>query len=243
MNDSQKIKRQFNFIVFGFLALFLVMMTLGILAWIYIQDENIRFFIVILIGVGLLALIPSLRRKIDQLLNISFIIRIKENASPALEYKNLRGISSLKEALLKKQYLRHLSTENYELYYRIEKDMIRKTFPKYILWVSIVIKKNQTSFYLDEINSEIDRIVDNSLKDKKRIEKLLITQYKSVLELTDNDKEAIKEIIFLRTNRGIISTINVGLMDQHEKAVLLYSDKFNPSQYYKLHVEEIKHII
>jgi hypothetical protein len=53
----------------------------------------------------------------------------------------------------------------------------------------------------------------------------------------------IKETFFFKTQNSVISTINIALHQESEKAVMFYSDKFSPSLYYTEQIDEIKKMV
>ena len=104
--------------------------------------------------------------------------------------------------------------------------------------------KNQITIKEDSnIVSLKQQLRDEIFKEKKKINRLIITQIKEIKELDDKTRDEIKEVIFIRTKRLIISTLNVGLFQTQKKAVMLYSDTYSPSLYYKYHLDEIKKIL
>ena len=135
------------------------------------------------------------------------------------------------------------SDADHFLYYRAKKDHIKKMLRGYILEIVVYINNEDSEFYLSIVDEQVQKIQDMLRKDKKKVEKLLITQIKTIKELDDKTKQYIKEIVFIRSQTGIISTINVGLHYDSNKAVLLYSDTYSPSLYYKYQVEEIKNLV
>ena len=113
----------------------------------------------------------------------------------------------------------------------------------YILEIVVLIKDNEPEFYLDAVDNEIQKIQDILIKEKRRVDKMLITQVKFIEELDDNTKKQLSEIVFIRTQTNVISTINVGIDLDNSEAIMLYSDQFTPSLYYTYHVDQIKKMI
>ena len=112
-----------------------------------------------------------------------------------------------------------------------------------MLEVVVLIHQEGDSFYLDAVDEDIHKIQQEQLKDHKKIDRMFITQIKQIDELNDETRESIKEIVFIKSSIGIISTINVGCHKPSGTAVMLYSDTYSPSLYYKYHIEQIKNII
>ena len=111
-----------------------------------------------------------------------------------------------------------------------------------MLEVVVYINKDESEFYLEIVNDEINKIKEKLSKEKKTVNRMFITQYKEVDTLDEKTKKSLSEIVFIRTRNHIISTINVGVLD-NELAVMLYSDTYSPSLYYKYHIEQIKDMI
>jgi hypothetical protein len=69
---------------------------------------------------------------------------------------------------------------------------------------------------------------------------MFITQVKEISSMDEQTKDAIREIVFVKTSVGVVSTINIGLHFPSNKAVLMYSETYSPSLYYRYHIDEIK---
>ncbi|HBD74693.1 MAG TPA: hypothetical protein DC003_03900, partial [Acholeplasmataceae bacterium] len=66
-----------------------------------------------------------------------------------------------------------------------------------------------------------------------------ISQYKEVQVFDEKEKESINEIIFIKTDKHIVSTINVGIVNNPKIALMLAAKTYRPSSYYDLHLNSI----
>ncbi len=133
--------------------------------------------------------------------------------------------------------------EMHTFYYRLKKDEIKQVFRGYMFEVVVFIKDTADEFFLDIVDEEVQKLYAEFSKDKKRVDKMLITQIREIEDLNDVEKEKVKQIVFIRTRQGIISTINVAIVPSAKTAVMLYSDKYSPSMYYTYHVDQIRKMI
>ena len=72
---------------------------------------------------------------------------------------------------------------------------------------------------------------------------ILITQYKKINQFDDEERKSINEIIFIKTDKHLVSTINVGILESPQIALMLVAKKYRPSLYYGLHIEDIEQIL
>jgi len=183
------------------------------------------------------------RARIEVLINRSFLLRIVDKQGPPLPIKRIHELASLEQYLRMQEFTVFAKQGTHTVFSRMKKDDIKKIFRGYILEVVVYIRPNMDEFYLDHVDECVQKLQDEAIKNKQKVEKILVTQIKKVTELDDDTKNKIKEIIFLRTQSGIISTINVGLHEASGKAILLYSDEYSPSMYYRYHIDQIKRMV
>ncbi len=180
--------------------------------------------------------------KLTHLINLSYLYRIYDNQGEPLNVTRVHDVNKLHQYLKSKDYKQYSGDSSHHLFYRVAKDNIKKIFSLNMLEVVVYIKDKDSDFYLDVVNDEINAIKDLLLKDKKKVNRLFITQIKNIDILDEATKDAISEIVFIRTRYNIISTINIGVLNQ-ELAVINYSDTFTPSLYYAYHIEQIKDLV
>jgi len=245
----KQINRKFRFTIISFTVYFLGIS--GILLYAYVvtdaaNDNTNAGHIITAIGfVFLLATVfvaAYMSNRLNYLMNLSYIYKIHDAQGQPLKIKHTKDVQTLYNYLKNKEYKLFKSDENHYVFYRVSNDTIKKIFSMYMLEVVVYVIHKQSDFYLDIVNDEINEIKDVLLKQKKKINRLFVTQIKEIDELDEKTKEALAEIVFLRTKYHIISTINIGLLNQ-ELAVLAYSDTYAPSLYYSYHVEQIKKFI
>ncbi len=243
MNDVKKINRKFLFALIFFIVYITVVVVILSSLNIFIANENIRLVIDVVILFASLFIISMFKTKFDQLTNLSYIIKIRANQAGALNMNHTLTLDRYKGFLQGLDYVLYSHDKQHATYYRLTKDVIKKMFSRHMLEVIVVEFTNSGSFYLDIVDSEIGKIQQLYLKEHKKIDRMLITQIKEIDELDEKSRDSIKEIVFFKTRVGIISTINIGLHKASKTAVMLYSDTYSPSLYYKHHIEQIKTII
>lgn len=244
MKDSIKISRRFHLFYISFISITVSMVAIAILTTLYVSQDW-RFVIYFSELLLLLFLSYYFKRKLYELINLKYLVHIRESASSPLELKTVLKPSDIEKQLLKLGYKQVFTNKRFAMYIQIKKDdEIRKVFRHHILIAHVVIYNEHSSFYLKEVDALINDIQYKSqTEDKKRIDRLLITQYKPVKTFNDEVKDRINEIIFIKTDKHVISTINVGLLDHPSLALMLYSDTYSPSAYYRLHTETVKKVI
>jgi len=242
MRDVKIIRNKF-LLTLGMLVLIILgIVGISIAVGILVPDDNIKVIILFIIGIGSIAIALVFKKRFDEVLNWSYSMRILNDPGEPLPIVNLTSVERLSTTLESDEFLFFRKAQEYSMFYRIKKDKVKKILSKNILEIVIMVTNRENSFYVDAVNDDINRLQD-SLTKKQRANILLVTQFKEVPILTNGLKEAIKEIIFIRTRYGVISTINVALDKSSKKAVMLYGNTYSPSLYYKEHLEFIKKII
>ena len=241
MKNVKRINRRFLFTM-ATLIIYLGL-TVGVIWFVYVHYVSQSVTVALLVLLISIFVVSWFRAKLDSIINASYLIKIKEHAGDPLTIKRLKTKEFLNTYLVNNDYIKFTEADNHFLYYRAKKDHIKKMLRGYILEIVIYINQDEPEFYLESIDEEIQKLQEMFRKEKKKVEKLLITQFKYVDDLDENVKQQIREIVFMRSQSGIISTINVGLHLDSNKAVLLYSDTYNPSLYYKYHIELIKKLV
>lgn len=218
-------------------------LSIGIIWYVYVYYINQSVTVALIVLLITLFVISVFRAKLDSLINVSYLIRIRENAGEPLTIQRLKTKEFLNTYLINNDYIKFAESDDHFLYYRTKKDHIKKMLRGYILEIVVYINQDEPEFYIESIDEEVQKLQEMFRKEKKKVEKLLITQLKFIDNLDENVKQQIREIVFMRSQSGIISTINVGLHLDSNKAVLLYSDTYSPSLYYKYHIELIKKLV
>lgn len=243
MSDIKKINRQFLINFISLIVIFVLAVVGILLSFLLIKNQNYAYLIVFIILLLVLILTSLFKNKLDQTINMSYLIRIRANEAPALPIRQLVNFNTAQDLFRQNGFDKYQDNETYVIYYKCEKDHIKQIFRNNILTVMILIKNKNTDFYLSRVDNEINKLRDELFKEKKKINRLIITQIKEINELDDQTRDMIKEILFIRTKRSVVSTINVGLHRPSKKALMLYSENYSPSLYYKYHIEEIKNIL
>lgn len=183
------------------------------------------------------------RASIWTVVNEKYRLQLGKNLGDPLPIKRMRTKESVSRYLLNNDYELFTQDETHQTFYKVEKNKIRKMFGGYVLKVVVYVSKNQDEFYLQAVDEDINRIQDKLYEERKRVQNFLITQLKPVDDINDEVKKQVKETLFFKTQRSVVSTINVALHYDSEKAVLFYSDTYSPSLYYTEQIEDIKKMV
>ncbi len=243
MDDLKRINRKFLGTIIGFIVYILGVTYLIWESYLLFSNSSYAYALTFALLLITLFVISLFRAKLDAIINMSYLVKIRKNAGEPLIIKRLKAKEFLHTYLISNNYTMFAKDVSYVMYYKVEKDHIKKMLRNYILEIVVYINDSENEFYLEIVDEQIQKLQEMLRKEKKKVEKLLITQFKAVDELNEQTKESIKEIVFIRSQSGIISTINVGLHYESNLAVLLYSDTYSPSLYYAYQVAEIKKMI
>lgn len=217
---------------------------IGVLAYGYIVTGGSNLIVTIIFVYFLVSIFVTsyMSNRISYLLNLSFSVRIQENRAEPLPVKRSMDTQRLYQYLESNGFKKYTNDSSHYLFYRVKIDNIKRMFSLYMLEVVVYINKEETEFYLDQVNDEINDLKNKLLSEKKKVNRLFVTQIKEIDELDQKTKDNIAENVFLRTRYNIVSTINIGVYNK-ELAVLLYSDTYSPSLYYTYHIEQIKNLV
>jgi len=243
MNDIKKINRQFFFTLISFVGIVVLAAAIMVLSGIFIANNDITYAIYFAVLMGMMFIVSMYKNLLEQLTNTSYIIKIRSNQSAPLQLNHLKNFDQMTSVLSVQGYSRFTYDDNHTLFYRLSKDSVKKMNRRFMLEVVALIHKQTDSFYLDIVDEDIHKIQQQQLAIHHKIDRMFITQIKQINTLDDETKESIKEIVFVKSNVGIVSTINIGAHKQSNLAVMLYSDTYSPSLYYKYHIEQIKKFI
>ena len=241
-NDVKQINKEFLLTVIGFLGVLILMGAVAVAAALFIP-EAYAYIVYFLLLIAFILIGPRFRTKLERITNVAYIIKIRANQADPLPIQHMKLVRPIHEWIKENEFVRYVSNPSHDFYYKEQKDPIRRVFKKYLIEIVIVLNNKNDQFYLTEVDDEIQKLIDQMFKEKKRIFGMMITQIKRITKLDDHIKEQLKEIVFIRSKQGIISTINVGLHDPSNQAVMLYADKYSPSLYYRYHVDQIKKLI
>lgn len=241
--QTNKINRKFLLTLFAFIII--ASIIIGTVIFVFIRVDNSRVEYPIIFGAMLILLFVTayFRNRIEMITSESYMLRIKLNRGKPIKAKHQISRSAYETRLNKLNYSVFAKDSTHTLFYRAYKDDIKRIFRHYILEVVVFVDKDQDEFYLETVDKEISDIQEKCNKENKRIAKTLVTQFKIVDELDESTKGKIVENIIFRSQNYFLSTINVGLHRSSNQAVMLYSDTYTPSLYYRHHIDQIKHII
>lgn len=244
MDYNKKIKNKFHTLLFFYILIILSFIFVTAVIYIYISSEW-KYIIIFFNLIVLVYLSYVFKKRIYTLIHRNYIKKIKEDVIDPVELKAKISNQDLERAIIKNEYKEYFSNSKIKLFIKIKKDeKIRKVFKHYILYVAIIILNPKLEYYqrkADEIINDIQ--YKSQTRDKKRIDRILITQYKKINQFDDEERKSINEIIFIKTDKHLVSTINVGILESPQIALMLVAKKYRPSLYYDLHIEDIEQIL
>ncbi|MCV2232467.1 hypothetical protein N7548_06470 [Acholeplasma manati] len=243
MDELKRINQQFTRTYILYLVVFLLFGAVAITAGFLIRDSNLEFIVFLLLIIVLMVVSVFFKSYLDRIQNVSYLIRIMRNASGPLELNHMKEIPVFEAYARQKDFVLYSQAETFKVFYKAEKDHINRIRRRYILQVLVLLSPSEPIFFSDKADVEINKLNQELLKKKMKISRMLVSQIKPVDELNESNKQALKEIVFYRSKRETISVINVALDKNTNKAVMLYSDTYSPSQYYKYHVDQLKTLI
>lgn len=243
MDELKRINQQFTRTYILYLVVFLLFGAVAITAGFLIQDSNLEFIVFLLLIIVLMVVSVFFKSYLDRIQNVSYLIRIMRNASGPIELNHMKEIPVFEAYARQKGFVLYSQAETFKVFYKAEKDHINRIRRRYILQVLVLLSPSEPIFFSDKADVEINKLNQELLKKKMKVSRMLVSQIKPVDELNESNKQALKEIVFYRSKRETISVINVALDKNTNKAVMLYSDTYSPSQYYKYHVDQLKTLI
>jgi hypothetical protein len=243
MDELKRINQQFTRTYVLYLLVFIAFGALAVLSGILIDDSNLQFLVFLLLIILLMVVSVFFKSYLDRIQNVSYIMRIMRNASGPIELNHMKEIPIFEAYARQKGFILYSHGETFKVFYKAEKDHINRLRRRYILEVLVVLNPSEPIFFSEKADNEINKLNQELLKKKMKVSRMLVSQIKPIDELTESTKQALKEIVFYRSKREIISVINVALDKHSNKAIMLYSDTYNPSLYYKHHVDQLKSLI
>lgn len=241
--DVKKIyNKKFLITYIGYILLIIATFTVAILSYLYIQSQWV--YVLIFLLLFLLVLFSyRFKKRLYLIIHQSYIANIESDVMEPLDIPKYIEITYIQKKLYKDGFKLHYTDHQFVVLTKIVKDdQIRKVFQHYILYVAVLINDINASYYQEKVDQLINQIqFDSQTQDKKRIDRLLITQYKPIQTFNDQERDRINEIIFIKTDRHVVSTINVGILNEPKIALMLMSKSYQPSSYYEMHRSFILH--
>jgi hypothetical protein len=235
--DVKKIyHKKFLITYISYILLIVATATVAILSYAWISSQWVYLFIFSLLFM-LVVMSYRFKKKMYLIIHQSYIENIQADVIDPIELSNDVNMITIQKKLIKEGFQLHYTDHHYVVLTKIEKDdHIRKVFQHHILYVSVIMFSDEGKYYQEHVDTVINNIQFHSqTQEKKRIDRLLITQYKPVTQFNDQERELINEIIFIKTDRHIVSTINIGIVEDPKIALMLVAKTYKPSSYYDVH--------
>ena len=183
MNELKKINRKFFRNLMIMVGIIVAAIVGLVLVYSNIEDENIRFPVALLVFIGLIVGGGLFKNKLDRITNMAYLIRIRENQAEPLPIHKLKDFNSTVDLFRKNGFQTYQKNETYTIYYKCELDHIKQIFRNNILTVMVLINNKNTDFYLNRVDDEINKLRDELFKDKKKVNRVIITQIKEIDDL------------------------------------------------------------
>lgn len=238
--------KKINFQFISTVILYFLFFVGGIvlLAFYYSETDGSPLVVTLSFVFLLIALFVSsvANKRLNYLMNLSYQLKIRDNAAEPIPLRIAKTEATLYGYLAKNGFKKLNQSKSHSSFYRVVDDTVKKIFASKMLEVVVFISDEEKEFFLDSVDDDINNLKAKLLKDKVKVSRLFVTQFRNVEELDEETKNKINEIVFIRTRYNIISTVNVALF-QKELAVMLYSDAYSPSLYYRYHIDQIKEML
>lgn len=140
-------------------------------------------------------------------------------------------------------YRLHVDYELFQIWYRFNKSIARKTFVKMqLIEIVTVIKNKSIDLYDSRIEKEYKKLWQRFEKEQ-HLNKQIILQFRQVDDLDDKTKDDLNRIISYREGDNYLITVNCGYYPKTNQVYYLHSNKFSPNAYYRYAVSQIEEII
>lgn len=236
---------QTSFILYyiSYILIILCIVILSVLSYIYLPTQWSYFWIFIALLI-LLFVSYFFKKKLFTIIHENYLHHIQSQVIDPIEIQSTLNYEYLYSQYKKLDYTLHYHDQDIVVFTKISADKIRKVFAHHILYVAVFNLKDSHSFYHPKVDDMINSIQHKSqTQDKKRVDRLLISQYKMFETFNESSRQQINEIIFIKTDKHIVSTINIGIFNKEHVALMLASKSYTPSLYYTNHVDELLHLL
>ncbi|MFA6801373.1 MAG: hypothetical protein WCR19_04640 [Acholeplasmataceae bacterium] len=238
--SSQEVIKKRNKLFFSFIAVVIIFLTAMILVAIYVDDYNDMTLINIIIVIALMVISLFFRNILFGYNNMARIAKVVLSQGNPIKFTY--NIVENPDVLLNDGFSIHANNSSYSIYYKIVVDNSLKIKNIRLLYLVLILKKPQLDFYNKNLHEDIQKL-ESTFQKKSRPTKYIITAFKEVHNISDTTIKEIGEVVSYSQKRQSFNQINVGLYNEDHKAYFLYSEKYNPSYYYKLGIDFIKKII
>jgi hypothetical protein len=240
--EVKKINKQYRTTLLVFL-LFLVLCMLAALAGGLFLGEQTSYIVYFGVLILIIFFGPVFRARLEEITNVSYIIKIKANESEPIAITHLKNEKDQDQWLLSNEYEYLIHKPTHDIYYKVTKDHVGKIFKKNLIHIVVILDNKTKKYYLDAVDEDINKLFAMLREKKTKMYGLFVTQIKRVKKIDETLKEQLNEIVFVRSRANILSTVNVALFEPSDLAVMLYADEYTPSLYYRFHIDSIKSLL
>lgn len=239
MNSKEVIQKR-NKIFISFIVTIVIIITAMIVVAITVNDYNNMTLINIILVVVLMIVSITYKNVLFGYNNMAKIARVVLTQAKPIPYK--RNLMEFPSALLKEGFQMHAKTYDYDIYYKIDVDHSLKVKSIKMMYLVLILKDSALDYYDKNLHDDIEKL-ESTFTKKTLPSKFIITAFKSYESIDSNITKDLSEVVSYQNKKHSYSQINVGLNQDDHKAYFLYSESYNPTQYYKKGVDFIKHII
>jgi hypothetical protein len=239
MNSKEVIQKR-NKIFTSFIVTILVIISAMIIVALTVKDYNNMTLINIILVIVLMIVSITYKNVLFGYNNMAKIARVVLTQAKPIPYK--RNLMEFPSTLLKQGFQMHAKTYAYDIYYKIDIDQSLKVKSIKMMYLVLLLKDSTLDFYDKNLHDDIEKL-ESTFTRKTMPSKYIITAFKSYESIEKKDFTELSEVVSYQNKKHSYSQINVGLNQDDHKAYFLYSDSYNPTQYYKKGVDFIKKII
>lgn len=235
--DSHEVIKKRNKILIAYLVLLALMIIAMILIAIFVDDADMMNLINVSILILMLIVTALFRSPLLGYSNMAKIAKIVLNQSKPIKFK--RNIVDDPNYLISQGFTLYGNTHAYQIYQRIDELPTLKIRKITILNLAVIIKDNGLDYYDKNLHDDIQKL-ESTFTRKNKPTRYIITAYKSLNGMSQQDIQAIGEVVNYNLKKYAYTQINVGLNKKDHKAYFLYSDQYVPGINYKNAIEFIK---
>jgi len=139
-------------------------------------------------------------------------------------------------------FLLEKSNQQFSVYYRLTKQLSKRTLTKTSLLEFItIIHQNEFDFYHDKLDKVYQDVWQQNQKTNK-LNKQISIQFKKYDKLSNEVVKDLTKVIAYKEGNNYLININCGFDSNLSKLYYLHSDSYAPNQYYQYAVDLIKQI-
>ncbi len=231
MEQNKKLYRRY---LIAFLASFLFFILLIIFIFLSNLSSNVQLSLLLFILVLMMVVFIWFRPRLYYHAVEMRFLRLKELSLPPITVKHELSSKTWLTYLSKKQFKVFQEQEHYIILHRFTQDGTSFVTKSPMLEIIIVIRDEKLNFNHPVFAQKINDLEKEYIVTKKvRIVNYSIIQVKYGLELTEEMKEMVDQVVFDKHGNHHVSVINSYYSTNDKKFYFLHSKKYVPTLYYQ----------